>query len=549
MNPGAAAAFDPACWARAGDALRQYAAAFTHEIGAIEGLVALLVFAVGGAVLLAWPVQRFYARRMVRLMSFREVAPPPEAWWARRAPRRQQIVDAAAPVALPEAVARRARRLRRATLAAWAVLTLGSFALLPLFDDLSALDHALLPVLVGLLGAGPALVNLRPQGSKPLLLAAVIAGVVLAITLDPAGAADADAWLGAAVVVGVPYLVSVHRTLRALVLPLAVALSGALLGALLAVAALAPAACLSPGDTALGRDWALIAAVLAGALAALGLGCAIGLALLRALDTAIDRGWLSELSANAAAGVLFIAGLLALTADGARATPGWQLTVFALWALAFLATYAGVLAATPWPRTGRRLLVLRVFARGGRAERLLDALQTRWRLAGPVLQIGGPDLVRLNLDLHELLHLAGARLHELFQPAAAGRERLLAQLALAPDREGRFRVNELFCFDTSWRQSLEALLSLSDAVLLDLRGFTAARGGTAWEVSRLGTLGLLPRVVALHDSRTDWAAFDAAVGQAGAADRLAARIEAGARGSEDQAFDALLAVAAQGHGR
>jgi hypothetical protein len=60
------------------------------------------------------------------------------------------------------------------------------------------------------------------------------------------------------------------------------------------------------------------------------------------------------------------------------------------------------------------LLILRVFARKSRQHALLDRMQQRWRDLGPVHQIGGSDLVELNVDLHECSMFLCGRRHELF---------------------------------------------------------------------------------------------------------------------------------------
>jgi hypothetical protein len=209
-----------------------------------------------------------------------------------------------------------------------------------------------------------------------------------------------------------------------------------------------------------------------------------------------------------------------------------------------LAVYALVLWRLPAPQHGRSLLMLRVFSKDRRAERLLDALQSRWRLAGPVLEIGGPDLAHLNLDLSEFIHFATGRTHELFQPGVVPAEVLAQSLQLTPDREGRFRVNEVFCFDTAWRGVVAQLLQLADGVLLDLRGFNSERSGTTFEVEQLAALGLLPRVVAVGDEHTDWAWFDARVAAAspGPVAPLALRVDARAPGALQQCLARLMAV-------
>ena len=47
-------------------------------------------------------------------------------------------------------------------------------------------------------------------------------------------------------------------------------------------------------------------------------------------------------------------------------------------------------------------------------------------------------------------------------------------------------------------------MHLGAEVVLDLRGFTAQRGGTGDEIAHPAECGLLPRVVALGDSATEW---------------------------------------------
>ena len=90
--------------------------------------------------------------------------------------------------------------------------------------------------------------------------------------------------------------------------------------------------------------------------------------------------------------------------------------------------------------------------------------------------------------------------------------------ATKTDREGRFRVNDVFCFDTAWRSTVESLMDMSDAILLDLRGFQAKRAGTAYEITRLAAHGRLRRVVAIGDKLTDWAHVDTLLDAAGRRD-------------------------------
>src|SRR5262249_15632926 len=167
---------------------------------------------------------------------------------------------------------------------------------------------------------------------------------------------------------------------------------------------------------------------------------------------------------------------------------------------------------SPWPPGACSLLVLRVFSGSRRSERLLDQVQTRWRYAGPVLQIGGPDLARLNINPYQFAVFLGKRMHELFLPGEVTNERLLSALDLAPDREGRCRIVEVFCFESAWRSTVQALIETSDAILLDVRGFGPQRAGTGFELAQLVSRGRLDRTVVVGDAATDWSHFEALAG-------------------------------------
>ena len=58
----------------------------------------------------------------------------------------------------------------------------------------------------------------------------------------------------------------------------------------------------------------------------------------------------------------------------------------------------------------------------------------------------------------------------------------VAALDVAADADGRYRVNECDCHDTTWQA---ALVARSDLVLMDLRGFQARNAGCAHELAVL----------------------------------------------------------------
>jgi len=93
-----------------------------------------------------------------------------------------------------------------------------------------------------------------------------------------------------------------------------------------------------------------------------------------------------------------------------------MVAAYQIWVTLTIGAYIVVLRASPWPAGACSLLVLRVFSPNRRSDRLLDQVQTGWRYAGPVLQIGGPDLARLNINPYEFALFLGMRTHQLFLP-------------------------------------------------------------------------------------------------------------------------------------
>src|SRR5215207_3742182 len=69
-------------------------------------------------------------------------------------------------------------------------------------------------------------------------------------------------------------------------------------------------------------------------------------------------------------------------------------------------------AATERPNA--RLLLLRVFGSRRRSERFFDLLGARWRYAGSIQLIGGPDLATSSLDPGRFLDFLGRRLRQTF---------------------------------------------------------------------------------------------------------------------------------------
>ncbi|MGZ8264040.1 MAG: hypothetical protein ACXW2I_07515 [Burkholderiales bacterium] len=149
------------------------------------------------------------------------------------------------------------------------------------------------------------------------------------------------------------------------------------------------------------------------------------------------------------------------------------------------------------------LLLLRVFALGSRSERLFDALSKRWLRAGPISMIAGPDLVTATVEPHEFLEFMGGDLSRRFVRGGDDLERRLGAMERGPDPDGRYRVNEFFCYADTWKETMARLATGADAVLMDLRGFSRSNQGCLFELQQLVDSVDLQRVTFLLDEKTD----------------------------------------------
>src|SRR5262249_21930292 len=117
--------------------------------------------------------------------------------------------------------------------------------------------------------------------------------------------------------------------------------------------------------------------------------------------------------------------------------------------------------------------------------------------------IAGTDLATAQLDPHEFLAFLGGRLSREFVVGAEDLERRVRELDLGPDPDGRYRVNEFFCHDDTWRLTVTRLAAVSDAALMDLRGFSRAHEGCVFELAQLIDVVPLGRVVLAVDDTSD----------------------------------------------
>lgn len=154
-------------------------------------------------------------------------------------------------------------------------------------------------------------------------------------------------------------------------------------------------------------------------------------------------------------------------------------------------------------RASANLLLLRVFSLGKRSEQLFDALAKHWRHVGPVQFIAGPDLATATVEPHEFLDFLAGKLARRFIDDRQTLQRRISEMDLGRDRDGRYRVNDFFCYEDTWQMTLSRLVGESDAVLMDLRGFSPQNHGVVYEINELVNVVPLERVVFVIDATTD----------------------------------------------
>jgi hypothetical protein len=202
---------------------------------------------------------------------------------------------------------------------------------------------------------------------------------------------------------------------------------------------------------------------------------------------------------------------------------------------------AKLAAAKPVPT----LLLLRVFGYTARTERLFDRVASRWRLLGPVTTIAAPDVTARTIDPGDYLRWLTGRIDDLFVTSRASLDAKLARLDLAPDPDGRFRINEFCCRDSTWQATVVELMLRADAVIMDVRGISAARLGCEFELQQLAQRLPPQRLVLVVDETTDRNILKAAFGKGLNEVRM---VSVHRRRDADKAFEALASLATTSSG-
>ncbi len=186
------------------------------------------------------------------------------------------------------------------------------------------------------------------------------------------------------------------------------------------------------------------------------------------------------------------------------------------------------------------LLLLRVFGYTARTEHLFDRVAARWRLIGPVTMIAAPDVTARTIDAGDYLRWLTGRVDELFVTSRASLDAKLAALDLNPDPDGRFRINEFCCRDSTWQATVVELMLRADAVIMDVRGITQARRGCEFELQQLAQRLPPQRLVLVVDGTTDKGVLQTAFGPGLGEARM---VEVRRSREADRAFGALIDAA------
>ena len=209
----------------------------------------------------------------------------------------------------------------------------------------------------------------------------------------------------------------------------------------------------------------------------------------------------------------FVSSLWWMMLLGVQGGVGWSLSAVPY--VIFVTVLVVGLRIRPAGR-GVRLLLLRTFGARERSTRLVSLLTRQWRWIGSVELITAPDVASETLEPDEFLDFLLRRLSRRFVADEAVVPDRLAALDLSPDRDGRFRVNELMCTDDTWQLVFEGLVTRVDAVLIDLRDLGEGRSGVQHELERVVAVVPLTTVIAIVDPTTDRATLTTALGRAAA---------------------------------
>ena len=157
---------------------------------------------------------------------------------------------------------------------------------------------------------------------------------------------------------------------------------------------------------------------------------------------------------------------------------------------------------------GMRLLFLRTFGQTRGPERLLDTLEDTWQRIGRIDLIAAADLAVRALGSRMIEAFLVRRVDAQFLRTADDVARRVGHLRGTIEGDARYPINDIYCHGDAWQHAVRRLAPESDAVLMDLRGFTRRNRGCVFELTELVRTVPRGRVVLLVDRTTDVAAAD-----------------------------------------
>lgn len=270
---------------------------------------------------------------------------------------------------------------------------------------------------------------------------------------------------------------------------------------------------------------------------------------LKALARAYDAKRFSDAQLLAHSGWLVFVAVHAVEQVAVHPGSAALARIVAVAAVAYLLFPFLLSHALAWARRGpaapppRMLLVLRVFGDSARTGALFERIAARWQRFGPVTTIAAPDAAAATVDPGDLLRFATGHIGDGFVTSHDELARRLATLDVEPDRDGRYRISEFCCRDDTWQATVVALIDRADAIVMDVRSFTAARRGAEFELQQLAARASPGRVVLVVDPSTDRSLVDRALATLAATPMAVFEIRRGSERQTDAAFAALLAAA------
>jgi hypothetical protein len=129
--------------------------------------------------------------------------------------------------------------------------------------------------------------------------------------------------------------------------------------------------------------------------------------------------------------------------------------------------------------------------------------------------IAGTDLAARTIDPDDTLAFLAGDLRSRFVQGPHDLESRLKLMDESRDPDGRFRITEFFCHENTWSDTLSALLGRSDAILMDLRGFSEKNSGCIFELRQLAAQQRLVDTVFVIDASSDVKLLESAVSQSG----------------------------------